>query len=307
MKRRSEHLLVDLTPKTYVLIAGLETHRVVSIGSEICEQDQDTNGVSNTERAGSADDGNSPLVSLFELAPILALPRDDGDHTLHKATRPPPELQSVEGGERLTVGQLLSLRAQRRELDALRAELDAERRARVAAEEQGELDREAARRARAAAEEYQRQLEEQGELDREAARLAMELVHETEREKQDLQRQLNACRVGTQIHGGGGDNNNNYQSLVDCLPGTLYSSSPDLAKLLKLYNEPGNGDRRLREGFAPAVTVVDEEVEEEDVAVAVTDVIESSVSVAASVAVVGDPLHERKYTSSHVEAVTEGA
>jgi hypothetical protein len=277
-----------------MFVAGMENRRVVSIGSEICEQDhRDTNG-SDGGRPGGTDDGVSgPLVSLFEIAPIVAQTGNDSSEQC---------LHNVEGGERLTVGQLLSLRAKRRELDALRAELDSER------------------RARAAAEEYQRQLEEQGELDREAARLAMELVHQTDREKLALQQQLDACRVRAQLCGGGklagegggdggrdqdncGGGDNSYQSLVDFFPGSVYSSSPDLVDLLKLYTEPGNADRRHREGYAPAVTVVAEEVEEE-VAVAVNA--ESGVDVYARSAVGGVSLHERN-TSCYVEPVTKVA
>ncbi|GJN35030.1 hypothetical protein PR202_gb23757 [Eleusine coracana subsp. coracana] len=299
-KESKEGLDVDDRDKR----SGPDTHRVVSIGSEICEQDHDTNGSSDAGRAGGNEEGtNSPLVSLFELAPIAAHPRDDVEHYLHKAT---PELpHNVEGGERLTVGQLLSLRAQRRELDALRADLESERRARAVAEEQ------------------RRQVEEQGELDREAARLAMELVHETEREKRILQQQLDACRAyqtqlcGDSVHHAceeeerGGGENNNYQSLVDFMPGTVYSSSPDLANLLKLYDESAggsNGERRQREGYTPVVTVVAEEGEDEDdVAVGITGAgTEHSVNVDGSAATVGDYLHERN-TSIQGETVNESA
>jgi hypothetical protein len=278
-----------------MFLAGLENRRVVSIGSEICEQDHhDTNG-SDGGRPGGTDDGVSgPLVSLFEIAPIIAQPGNDNSEQ---------RLHSVEGGERLTVGQLLSLRAKRRELDALRAELDSER------------------RAGAAAEEYQRQLEEQGELDREAARLAMELVHETEREKLALQQQLEACRVRVHLCGGGmlagegggaggrdednnGGGDNSYQSLVDFLPGSVYSSSPDLVDLLKLYTKPGNGGRRHREGYVPPVTVVAEEVEEGEVAVPVNAESGVDVDVGATAAVGVVSLHERN-TSCYVEPVTK--
>ncbi|XP_062204775.1 myosin-binding protein 2-like [Phragmites australis] len=265
-------------------VSGMETHRVVSIGSEICEQDQGGEGPRATDGSivarTSSTDGDEQLMSIFEVAPIVAHQRDDDD-SLHHATT--PELLAVDGDESLTVGQLVSaLRAHRRELDALRAQLHAER------------------RATAEAEEYQRQLEEQSELDREAARLAMQLVHESETEKHGLQRQLEACRVRAQLNesesaatdaggeanGGGG---NNYQSLVDFLPGSVYSSSPDLANLLKLYTEAGNtGGRRQRDDYkVSAIAVVAEEAEEEEVAVT-----ESSGTVDATTAVVAESLHE---------------
>ncbi|EMS65419.1 hypothetical protein TRIUR3_05797 [Triticum urartu] len=58
----------------------------------------------------------------------------------------------------------------------------------------------------------------------------------------------------------------NYQSLVDFLPGSVYSSSPDLANLLRLYTEGnGNGARRPKEG-----DITEEEEGEEEVVVAVT-------------------------------------
>jgi len=312
--------------------AGLETHRVVSIGSEICEQDHDVDdgvqpraaGGSHIARTSSIEDGGSgPLVSLFELAPIVAQPRggggDGGDSSVDPATA--PELVAVDGDERLTVGQVVSaLRDQRRELEALRAELAAER------------------RARAEAEEYQRQLEEQGELDREAARLAMQLVHESETEKHDLQRQLDACRVRAQLYqsetaavdaddlagsgegcfrrgANGGDDGNNYQSLVDFLPGSVYSSSPDLANLLKLYTESGNGGGRRRrqrdDHDEPAVAVVEEAEEEEEevtaVPVSVTAATESSGNADATTAIVAESLHERSTNSCHIETAAEAS
>ena len=308
------------------LTAGMETHRVVSIGSEICEQDHDVQpraaGGSHIARTSSIEDGGSgPLVSLFELAPIVAQPRggggDGGDSSVDPATA--PELVAVDGDERLTVGQVVSaLRDQRRELEALRAELAAER------------------RARAEAEEYQRQLEEQGELDREAARLAMQLVHESETEKHDLQRQLDACRVRAQLYqsetaavdaddlaGGGegcfrrgangGDDGNNYQSLVDFLPGSVYSSSPDLANLLKLYTESGNGGGRRRkrdDHDEPAVAVVEEAEEEEEVTavpVSVTAATESSGNADATTAIVAESVQERSTNSCHTETVAEAS
>uniref|UniRef100_N1QRY5 Uncharacterized protein n=1 Tax=Aegilops tauschii TaxID=37682 RepID=N1QRY5_AEGTA len=65
---------------------------------------------------------------------------------------------------------------------------------------------------------------------------------------------------------GEGPGNKNYQSLVDFLPGSVYSSSPDLANLLRLYTEGnGNGARRPKEG-----DITEEEEEEEEVVVAVT-------------------------------------
>lgn len=281
--------------------SGMETHRVVSIGSEICEQDQDGN-----RTHASADDGNGPLVSLFELSPIVSRPREDGQHSIDQVTVRPMD----NADERQTIGQLVAaLRAQRSELDALRSELASER------------------RARAEAEEYQRQLEEQGELDREAARLAMQLVHESETEKHGLQRQLDACRVRAQLYhqsaaaamdeaahreANGGDASNNYQSLVDFLPGSVYSSSPDLAKLLKLYTESGNGGaHRLRDDHdAPAIAVLEKEAEDDDevaVASAVTAGTESSGSVDAASAIVAESLHERSTNIFHVETVTEAA
>ena len=310
------------------LTAGMETHRVVSIGSEICEQDHDADDSgqpraaarSHIARTSSIEDGGSgPLVSLLELAPIAAAqPRGGGDSSVDPATT--PELVAVDGDERLTVGQVAStLRDQRRELEALRAELAAER------------------RARAEAEEYQRQLEEQGELDREAARLAMQLVHESETEKHDLQRQLDACRVRAQLYqsetaavddnddfaGGegcfrrganGGDDGNNYQSLVDFLPGSVYSSSPDLANLLKLYTESGNGGGRRRkrdDHDEPAVAVVEEAEEEEEevtaVPVSVTAATESSGNADATTAIVAESVQERSTNSCHTETVAEAS
>ncbi|RLN30570.1 hypothetical protein C2845_PM05G17950 [Panicum miliaceum] len=304
-------------------VSGLETHRVVSIGSEICEQDRDVDDVgqpratgrSRIARTNSTEDGGSGLlVSLFELAPIVAQPRGGGggDSSVDPATA--PELVAVDGGERLTVGQVVSaLRDQRQELEALRAELAAER------------------RARAEAEEYQRQLEEQGELDREAARLAMQLVHESETEKHGLQRQLDACRVRAQLEtaaaddsagvegcfrrgANGAEDGNNYQSLVDFLPGSVYSSSPDLANLLKLYTESGNGGGRRRQRDdhdEPAVAVVEEEAEEEEevmaVAVTVTAATESSGNADATTAIVAESLHERSTNSCHIETVAEAS
>lgn len=273
---------------------GLESHRVVSIGSEICEQDRGAHDddqpraaadvLSNLERTSSIG-SEGPYVSLFELAPLIALPEDNRppDHG-HGTTKPEEHGSAsstdVTGGEQaLTVsGLVAALGAQRRELEAARAELHGERRARA-------------------------ELEEQGQLDREAARVAMQLVHETETEKHELQRQLDAFRVRAQLYddheaagldaecpappanrlrrhpsrdGGlevedeaswGG--NKNYQSLVDFLPGSVYSSSPDLANLLRLYTAQGNGNgaRRRKEGD---ISITEEEEEEEEVVVAVT-------------------------------------
>ncbi|CAN6351728.1 unnamed protein product [Urochloa humidicola] len=296
-------------------VSGLENHRDVSIGSEICEQDHDDNGqqpLAADEDGGSGNGG--ALVSLFELSPIIAPPRAGGDSSVDPGTT--TELVAVEGDELLTVGQIVSaLREQRRELEALRAELAGER------------------RARAEAEERRRQLEEQGELDREAARVAMQLAHESETEKHGLQRQLEACMVRAQLQhldgdnggvgggggeangGGDGDGNNNYQSLVDFLPGSVYASYPDLANLLKLYNESaagnGGGRRRNDEYGEPAVAaVVEEEAEEEEeevaVSVTVTAATESSGSVDGTI--IAESLHERNTNSSYiVETVTEAA
>ncbi|WVZ90196.1 hypothetical protein U9M48_036522 [Paspalum notatum var. saurae] len=296
-------------------LSGMETHRVVSIGSEICEQDQQDGSKPHADHR-STDDGssNGPLVSLFELAPIVSRPREDdsgGGGSIDQAaaaTMPEPSLteDDDDADKSRSLGELAAaLLAQRRELDALRAELASER------------------RARAEAEEYQRQLEEQGELDREAARLAMQLVHESETEKHGLQRQLHACRVRAQLchHSeaaaaaaaavdDGGDASNNYQSLVDFLPGSVYSSSPDLANLLKLYTESGNGGaRRLRDDHdAPAIAVVEEEEEEEvTVAVTVKAGTESTGSADAASAIVAESLHETSANSFHVETVTEAA
>nr|CAB3462068.1 unnamed protein product [Digitaria exilis] len=319
------------------MASGMETHRVVSIGSEICEQDHHDSEPHTAERSSiartsSSEDGGSggALVSLFELAPIIAQPRrggGGGDSSVDPSTAAPADLVTVDedGDERLTVGQIVAaLREHRRELEALRWELAGER------------------RARAEAEEHQRQLEEQGELDREAARLAMQLVHESESEKHSLQRQLDAFKVKAQLYqqsesaaaaamddndqaggeeGGrreanaGGDGNN-YQSLVDFLPGSVYSSSPDLANLLKLYTESGNGVGRRRERDddydVPGIEVVEEEAEEEEVVavdVTVTDAIESSGNGDATTAIApeSESLHERSTSSCHIEALTEAA
>uniref|UniRef100_A0A453DX20 GTD-binding domain-containing protein n=1 Tax=Aegilops tauschii subsp. strangulata TaxID=200361 RepID=A0A453DX20_AEGTS len=154
---------------------GLESHRVVSIGSEICEQDRGADddhpraaatNLSTLGRTSSMDSGEGPYVSLFELRTTTRPEHDE---------RASPS--DAAGGEpALTVsGLVAALRAQRRELEAARAELHGERRARA-------------------------ELEEQGELDREAARVAMQLVHEAETEKHELQRQLDALRVRAQLH-----------------------------------------------------------------------------------------------------------
>ncbi|CAN6338312.1 unnamed protein product [Urochloa humidicola] len=297
-------------------VSGLENHRDVSIGSEICEQEHDDNGqqpfaADDIARSSTSEDGGA-LVSLFELSPIITPPRAGGgagDSSVDPGTT--TELVAVEGDELLTVGQIVSaLREQRRELEALRAELAGER------------------RARAEAEERRRQLEEQGELDREAARLAMQLVHESETEKHGLQRQLDACMVRAQLHhldgdngdGGGGeangggdaDGNNNYQSLVDFLPGSVYASYPDLANLLKLYNESaagnGVGRRRMDEYGEPAVAAVVEEAEEEEVAVSVTVTAATESSGTVDGTIVAESLHERSTNSSYiVETVAEAA
>ncbi|CAM0949875.1 unnamed protein product [Alopecurus aequalis] len=130
--------------------AGLEAHRrVVSIGSEICEQDRGgdherprSTDHSNLERTASIDsrNGEDPYVSMFE----LALPEDNRDYA-----------KGLDETSELTViGLVAALRAQRRELDAVRAELETKRRS-----QEGEVER-------------RRQLEEQSELDREAVRSA---------------------------------------------------------------------------------------------------------------------------------------
>lgn len=67
-----------------VFVAGMETHRDVSIGSEICEQEED--GIKHhagdrIARTTSAGDGCGPLVSLFELAPIVSSARRDHGRT----------------------------------------------------------------------------------------------------------------------------------------------------------------------------------------------------------------------------------
>ncbi|KAF0889960.1 hypothetical protein E2562_034416 [Oryza meyeriana var. granulata] len=302
--------------------AGIEAHRVVSIGSEICEQDHvgdqrrtTADGSNATSKGSSVDngDGDDPYVSLFELAPIVARPQDDGHVQEALDLHDLPELRR-DGA--LTVGRLVAaLRAQRRELEAVRAELDGER------------------RAGAEAAEYQRQLEEQGEFDREAVRLAMQLVHEAETEKHGLQRQLDSCRVKAQLYeaaavdhhtspppvtrheaeqlhqqpAAGSGGNNNYQSLVDFLPGSVFSSSPDLANLLKLYTE-GNGVRRPRDGLTDAtlqaVPVVAEEVEEQDDEVTVSAIsgLDSNGNgdTATTITIAGDPSQER--SSDHLES-----
>ncbi|KAJ1265353.1 hypothetical protein BS78_08G070300 [Paspalum vaginatum] len=287
-------------------LSGMETHRVVSIGSEICEQDPQDGSKPHADRSSTDDSSsNGPLVSLFELAPIVSRPREDGGSgSIDQAavTMLEPTLTEDDAVERMSLGELAAaLRARRRELDALRAELASER------------------RGRAEAEEYQRQLEEQSELDREAARLAMQLVHESETEKHGLQRQLDACRVRAQLYhhseaaaavddgdANGGDASNNYQSLVDFLPGSVYSSSPDLANLLKLYTESENGSaRRLTD--APAIAVVEEEEEEVAIAVTVKAGTESTGSVDATSSIVAESLHETTTNSFHVETVTEAA
>ncbi|CAL4899406.1 unnamed protein product [Urochloa decumbens] len=318
-------------------VSGLESHRVVSIGSEICEQDHDDNGqplAGDRSDIDSSEDGGSggALVSLFELSPIIAPPRGagdagDGDYSsVDPATAAPELLVSLDGDgdeEPLTVGQIVSaLREQRRELEALRAELAGER------------------RARAEAEEHRRQLEEQGELDREAARLAMQLVHESENEKHGLQRQLDAFMVRAQLchldgddgdgggggevnggSGGGEDGNNNYQSLVDFLPGSVYASYPDLANLLKLYNDStgnGGGGRRQRDEYSdvgkPAIAAVVEEEAEEEEEVAVSSVTVTAAATEASgsvdgtiTTIVAESLHERSTNTCHVETVAEAA
>uniref|UniRef100_A0A0D9XZC3 GTD-binding domain-containing protein n=1 Tax=Leersia perrieri TaxID=77586 RepID=A0A0D9XZC3_9ORYZ len=259
-------------------LAGMEAHRVVSIGSEICEQDNagDHRLVTaattcNAVNDGDGDGDNDPYVSLFELAPIVArAPQSDGGHGHgHDLLDEMPHDPRRDDGAPPTVPHLVAaLRAQRRELDALREDLAVARRA---------------------AAEHQRQTEEQGEFNREAVRLAMQLVHEAEKEKHALQREVDACRVKAELFdamdhhnaasppfpsngsGAGGDNNN-YQSLVDFLPGSVFSSSPDLANLLKLYTD-GNGGRRMADAAASTVPVVDEEdgkeeEEEEEVVVA---------------------------------------
>ncbi|XP_052138685.1 uncharacterized protein LOC127757245 [Oryza glaberrima] len=280
---------------------GMEGHRVVSIGSEICEQDHA--GGDQRPTAGDDGDGDGPYVSLFELAPIAARAPHDEDghgHAQEVFDDLPAELRR-DGDGALTVGGLVAaLRAQRRELEAVRAELDGER------------------RAGAEAAEYQRQLEEQGEFDREAVRLAMQLVHEAETEKHALQRQLDAFRVKAQLYdyeaaaaaaatdhdaaGDGGGGGNNYQSLVDFLPGSVFSSSPDLGNLLKLYTEGNGSGRRQRDGRltdapAPVVTEVveeEEEEEEEEVTVAAIGGVDSNGNgdAAATIAIAVDSLQE---------------
>lgn len=296
--------MADDDPNTF---SGMETHRDVSIGSEICEQDED--GIKHhagdrIARTTSADDGYGPLVSLFELAPIVSRPREDDDSIDQLARTMPQSLTlAVDGDESLTLGELVTaFRAQRRELDALRAELAAER------------------RMKAEVEEYQRQLEEQGELDREAARLAMQLVYESEAEKHGArtQLQLQLCQsdpAAVEDAGGGcsGDGNN-YQSLVDFLPGSVHSSSPDLANLLRLYTESGHAGRRPGPGHGydvPAIAV-GEEAEEGEEAVAVTVTVTAATESigrvdATSAATVSESLQESSNTF-HVETTaTEAA
>lgn len=286
--------------------AAMEGHRVVSIGSEICEQDHAGGDQRSTAGDDGDGDGDGPYVSLFELAPIVArAPQDEDGHAQEVFDDLPAELRP-DGDGALTVGGLAAaLRAQRRELEAVRAELDGER------------------RAGAEAAEYQRQLEEQGEFDREAVRLAMQLVHEAETEKHALQRQLDAFRVKAQLYdyeaaataaardhdaaGDGGDGGNNYQSLVDFLPGSVFSSSPDLANLLKLYTEGNGGGRRLTDAPVPVVTEVveeeeeEEEEDEEEVAVAAIGGVDSNGNgaAAATIAIAGDSLQEG--SSDHLE------
>uniref|UniRef100_A0A0E0FC79 GTD-binding domain-containing protein n=1 Tax=Oryza meridionalis TaxID=40149 RepID=A0A0E0FC79_9ORYZ len=250
---------------------GMEGHRVVSIGSEICEQDHAGGDQRPTAGDDGDGDGDGPYVSLFELAPIAARAPQDEDghgHAQEVFDEVPAELRrDGDGDGALTVGGLAAaLRAQRRELEAVRAELDGER------------------RAGAEAAEYQRQLEEQGEFDREAVRLAMQLVHEAETEKHALQRQLDA-----------------FRSLVDFLPGSVFSSSPDLGNLLKLYTEGNGSGRRQRDGRltdapAPVVTEVveEEEEEEEEVTVAAIGGVDSNGNgdAAATIAIAVDSLQE---------------
>uniref|UniRef100_A0A0D3HUH9 GTD-binding domain-containing protein n=1 Tax=Oryza barthii TaxID=65489 RepID=A0A0D3HUH9_9ORYZ len=268
---------------------GMEGHRVVSIGSEICEQDHA--GGDQRSTAGEEGYGDGPYD-------------EDGHGHAHEVFDDLPAELRRDGDGALTVGRLAAaLRAQRRELEAVRAELDGER------------------RACAEAAEYQRQLEEQGEFDREAVRLAMQLVHEAETEKHALQRQLDAFRVKAHLYdyeaaataaaatdhdaAGDGGGGNNYQSLVDFLPGSVFSSSPDLANLLKLYTEGNGGGRRLTDAPVPVVTEVveeeEEEEEEEEVAVAAIGGVDSNGNggAAATIAIAGDSLQEG--SSDHLE------
>jgi hypothetical protein len=107
--------------------------------------------------------------------------------------------------------------------------------------------------------------------------------------------------------GDGGGGGNNYQSLVDFLPGSVFSSSPDLANLLKLYTEGNGGGRRLTDAPVPVVTeVVEEEEEEEEeegeeVAVAAIGGVDSNGNggAAATIAIAGDSLQEG--SSDHLE------
>lgn len=305
--------MADDDPNTF---SGMETHRDVSIGSEICEQEED--GIKHhagdrIARTTSAGDGYGPLVSLFELAPIVSSrPREDDDSIDQLARTMPQSLTlTVDGDESLTLGELVTaFRAQRRELDALRAELAAER------------------RMKAEVEEYQRQLEEQGELDREAARLAMQLVYESEAEKHGLQRrQLDACGARAQLQlcqsdpaavedagGGCSGDGNNYQSLVDFLPGSVHSSSPDLANLLKLYTESGHAGRRPGPGHGydvPAIAVGEEGEEAVAVAVTVTVTAATEESIgrvdATSAATVSESLQESSNTFHAETTATEAA
>ncbi|KQJ86723.1 hypothetical protein BRADI_4g07370v3 [Brachypodium distachyon] len=282
-RTRDAHIFTNMSTLQIIQIC-LEAHRAVSIGSEICEQDRGSDR--NMDRSSSIDN-DGPYVSLFELAPISPLSPDQENPPELSMPSSVALLQAGVGEEEeqerdlITVSGLVAeLRAQRKELEAARAELEAERRGKAEAVEQGELDRE-------------------------AARLAMQLVHEAEAEKHGLQRRLEACSVKAQLYdaaaamdaaaglgdvgdlpepekdgNGNGNGGNNYQSLVDFFPGSaVYSSSPDLANLLKLYTEGNGGGRRrsmesVMDDDASAVVAVAEE--EEVVAVVVAAAVSDS-------------------------------
>lgn len=101
---------------------------------------------------------------------------------------------------------------------------------------------------------------------------------------------------------------------MDFLPGSVHSSSPDLANLLKLYTESGHAGRRPGPGHGydvPAIAVGEEGEEAVAVAVTVTVTAATEESIgrvdATSAATVSESLQESSNTFHAETTATEAA
>lgn len=113
-------------------------------------------------------------------------------------------ISEIEGGELTTEKLVSALKAQRKALSALYAELEEERSSSAVAANQtmamiNRLQEEKAAMQMEALH-YQRMMDEQTEYDQEALQLLNELMVKTEKEKQQLEKELEICRKKVQVY-----------------------------------------------------------------------------------------------------------